>query len=82
MAAERAFNSPHALISLIDRWRKSLENTGGAVLIDLSKAVHTINHDLLIAKFHAYGFDIKTFKLLHSYLKKKVAKNKSKFKFQ
>ena len=76
MAAERAFNSPHALISLIDRWRKSLENTGGAVLIDLSKAVHTINHDLLIAKFHAYGFDIKTIKLLHSYLKKRWQKTK------
>ena len=66
----KSFNSQHALISLIERWRKSLDNKGyeGAVLMDLSKAFDTLNHDLLIAKLHAYGFDIKTLKLLHSYL--------------
>ena len=41
---------------------------GGAVLINLSKAFDTINHDLPIAKFHAYGFDKSTLKLLFSYL--------------
>ena len=62
------FNTQHALISLIERWRKSLDNKGygGAVLMDLSKAFDTLNHDLLIAKLHAYGFDIKTLKLLYS----------------
>ena len=69
----KGFNSQHALISLIERWRKSLDNKGygGAVLMDLSKAFDTLNHDLLIAKLHAYGFDIKTLKLLHSYLTKR-----------
>ena len=63
-----SFNSQHALISLIERWRKSLDNKGcgGAVLMDLSKAFYTLNHDLLIAKLHAYGFDTNTLKLLHS----------------
>ena len=70
---KKGFNSQHALISLIERWRKSLDNKGygGAVLMDLSKAFDTLNHDLLIAKLHAYGFDIKTLKLLHSYLTKR-----------
>ena len=66
------------LISLIERWRKSLDNKGygGAVLMDLSKAFDTLNHDLLIAKLHAYGFDIKTLKLLHSYLTKRWQRTK------
>ena len=69
----KGFNSQHALISLIETWRKSLDNKsyGGVVLMDLSKAFDTLNHDLLIAKLHAYGFDIKTLKLVHSYLTKK-----------
>ena len=40
--------------------------------MDLSKDFDTLNYDFLIAKLHAYGFDIKTLKLFH----KKVAKNK------
>ena len=69
----KGFNSQYTLISLIERWLKSLDNKGygSAVLMDLSKAFDTLNHDLLIAKHHAYGFDIKTLKLLHSYLTKR-----------
>ena len=36
--------------------------------MDLSKVCNTINHDLPIAKFHAYGFDKSSLKLLFSYL--------------
>ena len=57
----KGFNSKHALISSIERWRKSLDNKGygGAVLIDLSKAFDTLNHGLLISKLDEYAFDIK-----------------------
>ena len=37
--------------------------------MDLSKAFGTINHELLIAKFHAYGFSTNALKVLLSYLK-------------
>ena len=49
--------------------------------MDLSKAFDTLIHDLLIAKLHAYGFDIKTLKLLHSYLTKRWQRAKANSSF-
>ena len=36
--------------------------------MDLSKAFDTLNHDLLIAKSHAYGFSKDSLQLIKSYL--------------
>ena len=53
------FSTQHALITLIESCRQSLDSRGysGAVLMDLSKAFDIINHELLTAKLHAYGFN-------------------------
>ena len=40
----------------------------GALLIDLSKAFGTINHELLIVKLQAYGFSTEAPEVLLSYL--------------
>ena len=46
-------NCQYALLNMIEKWKTSLDNKGfaGGILMDLSKAFDTINHQLLIAKF-------------------------------
>ena len=79
----KGFNTQHALLTPVENWRKSLGNKGfsGAILMDLSKVFDTLNHDLLIAKLHAYGFQDGTLKLLHSYLSKRWHRTKVKTSF-
>ena len=66
----KGYNAQHALLSLLEKWRISLDKGGygGAILMDLSKAFDTINYDLLLAKLDAYGFDRNSLKLINSYL--------------
>ena len=44
--------------------------------MDFSKAFDTLNHDLLISKLHAYGFQHDALKLFHSYLSKRWHRTK------
>ena len=63
---------------LLEKWKQSLYNHGyaGAVIMDLSKAFETINHELLIAKLHAYGLTKPVSKLLYSYLRNRWHRTK------
>ena len=66
----KGFSTQYTLLSLLEKWKKTIDNKGfaGAVLMDLSKAFDTLNHELLIAKLHAYGFGRESLMLLLSYL--------------
>ena len=66
----RGLNTQTALLSLIEKWKSILDKKAfsGAVLMDLSKAFDTINHELLIAKLDAYGFSKKSLELTLEYL--------------
>ena len=66
----KGFNAQHCLVSMIEKWIKSVDNGGtfGALMTDLSRAFDCLHHGLLIAKLHAYGFDMKSVKLIQQYL--------------
>ena len=66
----KGFSTQQALLSLIEKWKNILVKKGyrRAVLMDLSKAFDTLNHDLLIAKLHPYGFTRESLRLIKSYL--------------
>ena len=65
-------------MKLIKSWRKGLDSRGysGAILMDLSKAFDTINHELLIAKLHAYGFYKASLDIISDYLSNRWQKTK------
>ena len=66
----KGLSNQHALLKLILRWQKFLNNSNyvGTILMNLSKAFDCISHDLLIAKLSAYGFHKNSLKLIYSYL--------------
>lgn len=74
----KGYNSQYALLSMIEKWKKSLDNHGiaGGILMDLSKAFDTINYELLIAKLHAYGFNKDALELILNYLKNRWHRTK------
>ena len=65
-----AHSTQHALFKLLQRWQKELDNSGlvGTILMDLSKAYDCLPHDLIIAKFEAYGLSKSSLSLLLDYL--------------
>ena len=66
----KGYNSQYALLAMIEKWKLSLDDHGfaGGILMDLSKAFDTINHQLLLAKLYAYGFSKDALDLIQNYL--------------
>ena len=66
----KGYSAQHCLVVMLEKWRATLDKRGscGVLLTDLSKAFDCLSHELLIAKFNAYGFDYMSTKLIYSYL--------------
>ena len=74
----KGYNCQYALLAMIEKWKMSLDNGGfaGGILMDLSKAFDTINHKLLIAKLHAYGFGTEALEIIYDYLSNRWQRTK------
>ena len=75
-------STQHCLSGMLEIWKKVLDKGGYicAIFMDLSKAFDTLNHDLLIAKLGAYGFETDALRYMKSYLtnrKQRVRVNKT-----
>ena len=83
-AYRKCFNAQYALLSMLEKWGISLGKGGydRGFLLDLSKPFDAINHDLLVAKLYAYGFNKNALRLVESYLfDRSMAKNKNELFF-
>ena len=74
----KGYGTQHCLLVMIEMWRKALDEkkVGGAILTDLSKAFDCLNHELLIAKLEAYGFEKSALKFVFDYLKNRKQRTK------
>ena len=61
------------LINMLEKWKNTLDKRGFvcAMFIDLSKTFDAMNHDLLIAKLGAHGFQKDALSFMKSYLTKR-----------
>ena len=66
----KRYGYQHVLMRMTENWQKSLDHKKviSALSMDLSKAFHSLQHDILIAKLHAYGLEMEALKLIYSYL--------------
>ena len=73
----KAHSTQHALFKLLQTWQEELDKSGfvGRILMDLSKAYDCLPHDLLVAKFEAYGID--KIGLIHDYLSNRKQRTKT-----
>ena len=62
----KAHFTQHSLFKLLQQWQYELDTSGlvGTILMDLSKAYDCLPHDLVIAKFEAYGLSKSSLSLL------------------
>ena len=77
------YSSCHVLTRLIENWKEFLGKGFAtvALLMDLSKALDCIPHDLLVAKLHVYGINLNAATFIYSYLETLKTKCKNSWYF-
>ena len=70
----KGYRAQHCLLAMTEKTKQAQDNNRvcAAVLTDLPKAFNCLLHDLLIAKLHAFGFDLKSLRVIHAYLNDRI----------
>ena len=74
----KGHSTEQCLLKMLEIWEKVADEKRftGAILTDLSKAFNCLNHELLLAKLNAYGFDLAALQFTCSYLKERKQRTK------
>ena len=74
----KGHSTEQCLNVMIENWKRALDKKqfAGAVLTDLSKAFDCLNHELLIAKLEAYGFENDALAYIYNYLSSRQQRTK------
>ena len=80
---QKISRTQNLLVTMLEKWKKAVDKREyvSALLMDLSKAFDTVNHDFLFAKLKAYVFSLNAVKLMRSYLKNRKQQVKINNKF-
>ena len=70
----KGYSAQHCLLAMTVKMKEARDSNKvcAVVLTDLSKAFDCLLHDLLIAKSHAFGFDLKSLKVIHAYINDRI----------
>ena len=70
----KGHSAQNCLLVMTEKMKEARDNNKvcAAVLNDLSKAYDCLLHDLLIAKLHVFGFDLKSLRVIHAYLNERI----------
>ena len=79
----KGYSTQHCLLNLLEKWKNCVDKgkVFGALLTDLSKAFDCLDHELLIAKRNAYGFNLAALRLIHDYLSNRKQRTKIDYNY-
>ena len=75
---QQRFSAEYCVLTMLAKWKKAVKTTRifGVFLTDLSNALNCLPHDLVIARFSAYGFSLPALNLVRNYLANRKPRTK------
>ena len=69
----KGYSVQHCYLAITEKMKEARDNKVWAVVLtNLSKAFDCLLHDFLIAKVQAFGFDLKSLRVIHAYINERI----------